>query len=275
MAIAVPFLLTAAGATATTVAMVSVAFAVTGINQKIDKAASNVFGEDLVKVATIAGLAYGAYNGGFGFGEGAGEAASGLSGMTAENAAGLADGFDTASQFVPPGGAEALANTPLDSALDLAGGGLEIAEGTNRGVNLQSLADGAKTTAQAAAPAELASTVTPDTGKLIGMKVNGVTAAPTGATASNATSDLYNLSTRASATADIAGKATAAAPTSFLDRLKATATSPTVLGGVIQGAAGGYASAAAQEAQREMYEKQLADRRRLASIGSAGYRVKG
>ena len=93
MAIVVPLLVanTAAGAaiagaigistTALSVAT-SIAFQVTGINDKINKAASKVFGEDLVKVANIAGMAYGAFNGGFSLDPakeflGFGEAASG------------------------------------------------------------------------------------------------------------------------------------------------------------------------------------------------------
>lgn len=76
MAIAVPLLLanTAAGAAiagavgvsvGTLAVATSVVFQVTGVNDKINKAASKVFGEDLVKVANIAGAAYGAFNGGF------------------------------------------------------------------------------------------------------------------------------------------------------------------------------------------------------------------
>jgi hypothetical protein len=53
------------GASATVATVIGVAFQVTGINDKINKAASKVFGEDLVKIANIAGIAYGAYNGGF------------------------------------------------------------------------------------------------------------------------------------------------------------------------------------------------------------------
>ena len=73
MAIVVPFLVeagvAAAGYTAATATMAAVAtsvvFQVTGVNDKINKAASKVFGEDLVQIANIAGAVYGAYNGGF------------------------------------------------------------------------------------------------------------------------------------------------------------------------------------------------------------------
>lgn len=93
MAIVVPFLVnagaTAMGLSAATATIASVAtsvvFQVTGVNDKINKAASKVFGEDLVKVANIAGAVYGAWNGGFsldpakeflGFGEAASSATS-------------------------------------------------------------------------------------------------------------------------------------------------------------------------------------------------------
>lgn len=83
MAIIVPILLSATGAAAAigtavgisataVTAIASVAFQVSGINNKINKAASKVFGEDLVMIANVAGAVYGAVNGGFG---GGGEAA--------------------------------------------------------------------------------------------------------------------------------------------------------------------------------------------------------
>lgn len=52
-------------------AVTSLAFQVAGVNSKINKAASKVFGEDLVNVVNIAGAVYGAVNGGFDFGSGA------------------------------------------------------------------------------------------------------------------------------------------------------------------------------------------------------------
>ena len=86
MAVIIPILIasTATGAAAAAAiglsagmlaTLTTVAFAVTGINEKINKAAGNVFGEDLVKVVNLAGMAYGAYNGGFDIG-GGGAAAS-------------------------------------------------------------------------------------------------------------------------------------------------------------------------------------------------------
>ena len=85
MAIIVPIVMAASGASAavagaltvalgTTIsttlvtAVTSLAFQVAGVNSKINKAASKVFGEDLVNVVNIAGAVYGAVNGGFDFG---------------------------------------------------------------------------------------------------------------------------------------------------------------------------------------------------------------
>jgi hypothetical protein len=56
----------AVGISATAIsAITSIAFAVTGISDKINKAAASVFGEDLVKIGNIFGAAYGAFSGGF------------------------------------------------------------------------------------------------------------------------------------------------------------------------------------------------------------------
>lgn len=91
----------------------SVAFQVTGINDKINKAASKVFGEDLVGFANIAGMAYGAINGGFDIGK-AGEA-------------GVA------------GAGEALSKATLDGTTDLgfnsAAGAYDVASGSTNTLN--------------------------------------------------------------------------------------------------------------------------------------------
>lgn len=107
MAIAVPFLMSATGASAAIGAAVgvsatmvstvaSIAFQVTGINDKINKAASKVFGEDLVKFANIAGAVYGAVNGGFDIGKGA-DAAGGAASAIDASSAGAINGMDAAS----------------------------------------------------------------------------------------------------------------------------------------------------------------------------------
>lgn len=113
MAAVVPFLVNAGlgaiGITgvAATIASVatSVVFQVSGINDKINKAASKVFGEDLVNVANIAGAVYGAWNGGFSLDPakeflGIGEAASGMSGAAdAAAAMNVPTGIESGAAF--------------------------------------------------------------------------------------------------------------------------------------------------------------------------------
>jgi hypothetical protein len=117
MAMVVPFIMSATGASAALGAAIGVsasmastltmvAFQVTGISSKINKAASKVFGEDLVMVANIFGAGYAMFNGGFDIGS-SGDAAA----AAGDAAAGTSDMFS--------GGGELYG--PPDS---LAGGGL-------------------------------------------------------------------------------------------------------------------------------------------------------
>ena len=53
MAIAIPLLMMYAGAGTMAIAAPTLVLAVTGVSKKINDAASNVFGEDLVKAANI------------------------------------------------------------------------------------------------------------------------------------------------------------------------------------------------------------------------------
>lgn len=80
MAVALPLALGALGASTAVSVGVGLAVAATGIGSKIDKAASKVFGKDLVKVANIAGAAYMGYQamgGASAFGSSAANAAGG------------------------------------------------------------------------------------------------------------------------------------------------------------------------------------------------------
>lgn len=138
MAIVVPFIMAASGASAAIGAAVgisatmvstiaSVAFQVTGINDKINKAASKVFGEDLVKFANIAGAGYAMFNGGFDIGGGATDASSleAVNGMDAAS-----DAFSAAGGTVSDG---LTAMTPATEMTGLAGGELSKSalDGTN------------------------------------------------------------------------------------------------------------------------------------------------
>lgn len=151
MAIAVPFLMAATGTSAAIGAAVglsatmvstiaSVAFQVTGINDKINKAASKVFGADLVGFANLAGAAYGAFNGGFDIG-GAADAGGAASAIDASTA-GSVNGSDFASDSFSVANAQAGGGLVSDGL-----GGIYNAPGT-AGATLQGLSqaglDGAK-----------------------------------------------------------------------------------------------------------------------------------
>ncbi len=85
----------AVGLSATMVGTIaSVAFQVTGVNDKINKAASKVFGDDLVKFANIAGAGYAMFNGGFDIG---GADAGGAASAIDPSSAGAVNGMDAAS----------------------------------------------------------------------------------------------------------------------------------------------------------------------------------
>lgn len=76
MAAAIPFVASALGASTAVSIGISVAFSVTGISDKINKAASKVFGKDLVNVGNLFAAGYAAYNGGFDIGGGGAAAAT-------------------------------------------------------------------------------------------------------------------------------------------------------------------------------------------------------
>lgn len=59
MAALVPIVMGAFGVSAGVIAATTVAFAVTGVNKKINAAAAEVFGEDLVGLSSIVGMAFG------------------------------------------------------------------------------------------------------------------------------------------------------------------------------------------------------------------------
>lgn len=138
MAIAVPFLMAATGASAaigtaigisaTMVSTIaSVAFQVTGINNKINKAASKVFGDDLVKFANIAGAGYAMFNGGFDIG---GADAGGAAASIDPSSAGSVNGMDAASDAFSAANSEAGGGLASDGF-----GGIYNAPGTAGNVN--------------------------------------------------------------------------------------------------------------------------------------------
>ena len=268
MAVAVPLLLanTAAGmaiagtigVTVGTLATVTaVAFQVTGINDKINKAASKVFGEDLVQVANLAGMAYSGFNGGW--------QSEGLSGMLggAEVAAG---GADVAS----------VADKAFDADWAKATGGMEMPSGvTSPGNVFDKITPQASTTASTAAAETGVQNVATNGPGMQDMKPTAAPAAPAAAVepvskyaiapnAAAGTSAAARTSTGlnaagSNATSGLGLKASgdALAPQKgFFDRLIANAGDKTIAG-LVQGAAQGYSAAqASKTAEQRAAEEQ-------------------
>lgn len=268
MAVAVPLLLanTAAGmaiagtigVTVGTLATVTaVAFQVTGINDKINKAASKVFGEDLVQVANLAGMAYAGFNGGW--------QSEGLSGMLggAEVAAG---GADVAS----------VADKAFDADWAKATGGMEMPSGvTSPGNVFDKITPQASTTASTAAAETGVQNVATNGPGMQDMKPTAAPAAPAAAVepvskyaiapnAAAGTSAAARTSTGlnaagSNATSGLGLKVSgdALAPQKgFFDRLIANAGDKTIAG-LVQGAAQGYSAAqASKTAEQRAAEEQ-------------------
>ena len=261
MAIVIPYLIasTAAGAaaaaaigvTATTLAtLTTVAFAVTGINDKINKAASNVFGEDLVKVANIVGTVYGAYNGGFDISSGGGALADGVSTASDYSASMLARQGGAAA--VPTAGLEgAVATSVVPAAASVTSplpdlGGVDTTQSFSKpGMNLSQMAESGAAPQVAQDPAAVASGA-PAAPQLNGSLVSKVTAP-------GATRGVQEI---------------ASVKPSFFDNLKGMATDPKFAGEAIKGIAGGYAQAQAAEQQQAQYERQREDKLRRSRIGN-------
>lgn len=263
MAIIVPFVASAMGATALQATLVTVAFSVTGISAKIDKAASKVFGKDLVMLGNVLGAGYAMFNRGFDIGGGAesigpatdtagnltsapeisssawdamGEAnataiESASAGMQPTNLADMAAGYDDGS-FFSGNGAEFSPVTPDAAAAS--------SEGTNMitldkpGADSKLSVDKVKT-AQLEQPAGATSQAT-----------------ASNATAAQATDQIVPNATQAKAAADVLSKQLAPyqQPSNIFERMFYTTDKAgnrvfhdRLAGGVIQGlgsAASGY-----------------------------------
>lgn len=278
------------------VALVTTAFAVTGMSAKIDKAAANVFGEDLVKVANIAGMAYGIYNGGFDLSSGsesvsseflaskAADVATDSASMAASAAADLAPAVTDMSGSI----AEQLASAAGGGAAEAVSGVAQAASGGESVFNLGDLA--AKAT-EVAAGAPKATPSMADLGDEYFRTANQTSVTPVSSTATpqlktpGVTPPDYNLS-------QLAGENTSSGMTSqnmlarqgapvsesFLEKLTRMATDPktgeiknsviTLGGDTIKGLAGGYSAAK----QREQYDAELRKRDATANLGGAGWR---
>ena len=258
------------GATALQATLVTVAFSVTGISAKIDKAASKVFGKDLVMLGNVLGAGYAMFNGGFDIGAG-GEAAK--TAATADSlfeadwskAAG-GDGGLMAGESVAGGNAFNLSEmgaAPLtDDAWNAMG-----AE------NSQYLADSGIVDMTTGLPGNVDAKVAPTTPETAAAQAptaqqpQGTGAASAQATATQATDQIVPNATQAKAAADVLSKQLAPyqQPSNIFDRLMYTTDkagnrvfNDRLAGGVIQGvgaAASGYMTS--QEAAKQLeWQKQ-------------------
>lgn len=237
------------------VALVTLTFAATGMSAKIDKAAANVFGEDLVKIANIAGMAYGIYNGGFQI-DGVGTEA-----VLAERAA--ATGAEMAASLNAAGYApEAVAastGSDMAASLNAAGYGSQAAAGGDMATSLNNAGYGATGVEATAKTGNVMEKLAPPT---VAQAPSVPAAAPQAVTSGGATG-----AAAPGATANITDQALKAQP-SFFDKLKGMATDPKFAGEALKGITSGYGQAAAAEAQQAQYDQQRNDRLRRSRIGS-------
>ncbi len=313
MAIIVPILMTATGASAAigaavgvSAAMVTtittVAFTVTGINDKINQAAGDVFGEDLVKIGNLFGAAYGAVSSGFGgLGDAAGATGSGLesvngfdamsdaySGTGAGGFGSLADmgsavaegvnGFDsmsdayTYSSETGPGGFGG-----SDAMSDMNGLDVESDAYTASHAPTNSIERTGVNPAQTANDTGKPQSLLPNTGsasaQASGVDAAGAKAAGTNAAGSQASAQVNGpgqVRTPAGGNTPAGG----AAPRSFFDRLAFDEKGNLSRGAwqAIGGVGQGYADAQKQKAQRKVFDDQMAEERRRMNQ-STGTRV--
>lgn len=273
MAIAVPFIASAMGAGAVATAAISIGFAVTGISAKIDKAASKVFGEDLVKVANIAGAAFAVYNGGFSLGgtEAAGNVAGAAAGADAAFEADWASATGGGLTSAEATASSAASNAAFDADWASATGGDAFKMADGSGFNLQqaamspsvdpSVGTNLKTgaTTMADSKPSMYSVAEPTT--VAAPQAAATQAAGSNATASIATANKYALTPPAgNATQGIAANASGyglQAPAnalnpqqSFFGKLLNNVGDKT-MAGLIQGAGQGYAAAQQEKLAKE------------------------
>lgn len=191
MAIAVPVIMAATGVGAGAILATSLVLGATGANDKINSAASKIFGKDTVKIANLAGAMYMAYQA---FGSGAGGSESldpGAAGLETAGAAPLdgsgLTGVSSPLTAVP----EAVAGaTDVTGAVSATPGGGALSAATGPGARLDLLAPqaqpGASFDIQTAATSEAAQ---PVLGAAVAPQAPMAPAAPSGA---NAVSNVIN-----------------------------------------------------------------------------------
>jgi hypothetical protein len=263
MAIAIPFVASALGATALQATLISVAFSVTGISAKIDKAATKVFGKDLVMLGNVLGAGYAMFNGGFDIG-GTADAAA----MNVPTGAEAGDLFQ--GQMAAQGISPTSVNTDAFNLSDMTGGGASGDAalddfGYGGGEDLSTAASGESVNmltdkvgitdgkaATTTAPADDALKLTSSTSQPQGTGAASAQATAGNATAAQATDQIVPNATQAKAAADVLSKQLAPyqQPSNIFERLMYTTDkagnrvfNDRLAGGVIQGlgsAASGY-----------------------------------
>lgn len=276
MAIVVPFILAAAEVGTMASVLTTVAFAVTGISDKINKAAESVFGKDLVRVANIAGAAYGAFNGGFSIGDstaniGYGElAADGMTDMAAVEAANAADAaLQTGEIAQVASGAANVGYSDFTNTADMDAVQSAISGDTANVVD--KIAGTPTSTVDLMSAREPMFPSAPDTQIA---QTSG--AAGNSATAGNASG--------VQAAGGSANNVTNSAPGFFDNMLSGAKKMVTnkdgtisngalqAGGNIIQGAFGGYSAAKAREQAQANYDAQVARQARLANLGTGAWK---
>ena len=262
MAIIVPFVASAMGATALQATLVAVAFSVTGISAKIDKAASKVFGKDLVMLGNVLGAGYAMFNRGFDVGGGAdtiGPATDAAGNLTSapeiSSSAWDATGAANASAIeAASAGAQPMNLSDMAAGFDdgsfFGGGSTASVDSTNMLTNTSGITDGKAPTTTA--PADGALKLTSSTSQPQGTGAASAQATAGNATAAQATDQIVPNATQAKAAADVLSKQLAPyqQPSNIFERLMYTTDkagnrvfNDRLAGGVIQGlgsAASGY-----------------------------------
>jgi hypothetical protein len=218
------------------------------MSAKIDKAAANVFGEDLVKIANIAGMAYGIYNGGF-----------------------QIDGVGTEAVLAERALESASTQALSASAADLASAGdpmaaveASIQSGAPVSEVASSAGDYAKSLSGIGAEPTSIASAAPSTGGSVIDKLPP----PTVAQAPSIPTTGAKVVPTVTGGTGSAGTVATADQSSFFGRLKGMATDPKFAGEALKGITSGYGQAAAAQAQQDQYDQQRNDKLRRSRIGT-------
>lgn len=277
MAVVVPLVIAAQGY-ATLAAVTAIAFQVTGINDKINKAAANVFGEDLVKVGNIVGMVYGAYSSGaFGF-DSVGEAAS--SGVEALNGYDVMSDAADAANLASTGG-QVIADT-MTTPYDPTPASME---GFDVTTNVSGPAVEAPASDAISSSTSLADIQKPGAPVMSTTQVADAPKFEMSGAAAERVPTAADYAQGGPSTGVYGSNVTDAGP-GFFDKLTGkleklvidpktgniTNGALQMGGNILQGAFGGYSAAKAREQQQAQYEAAVARQARLANLGTAGWR---